>query len=55
MLQNISFDNILEIIKRLSVLIAVILLAVLTSSCSSGWSCKKRYVDNKQIVKHNNV
>ena len=33
----------------------IVILAITFTSCSSGWSCKKRYVNNqKEIVIKNN-
>ena len=35
--------------------LSLVVLAVLLTSCASGWSCKKRYVSNQSITKDKNV
>lgn len=32
--------------KKIFLLLAITLLTLSTTSCSSGWSCQKRYVNN---------
>ena len=34
--------------KKIFLLLAITLLTLSTTSCSSGWSCKKRYVNNSK-------
>ena len=39
---------------KIKVLLLITILCMGLTSYSSGWSCQKRYVNNKQIIKKHN-
>jgi hypothetical protein len=42
-MKNLSFKSVAQVLFFIK-LILIITIALLFGSCSSGWSCKKRYV-----------
>ena len=41
---------------KTKLLLIITIAAIVLSSCkSSGWSCKKRYVNNQKLEKHDSV